>query len=890
MAPARAGAALAKLRSQQLVAEALPEPTAQSALKALACCVSPVHGETASDACPLSVILEEAIRVTDNFPTVDSQTQVFTFAGGNRVALLVDVLQGNATLPGLTAVAPECDGDVLPWVRPRPRVRNRARALASRAKLASRFIFALTRCARATQCGELHAAALLHLRADACARRGDFVGLLACAELPLTFRTGVTSRCCFHRRVLMYLTHACREGQVSETVAAGGLEFAAQTLESYASCKGAALNVARYLNFVAGHERRALQTGMLPHLITFLKETIKRADEDEDEVEDANGIARSNTDITWAVFSCAFMTLAGCACDAKPHGASAPQPQVVEELLKAGLPRLCLSRAVVLAQRAHALAKQPQEDYEWLIAELRVVGHVFRACVLFAATPRQRDPRLLMTLVAALRANAQLDKLQLWALRYCFVPLAYAEITRKKGGNIGHAFVRAGSRACRLQCCAPLRSMGNAPETLAVLHAAGALPAVLAAAEQHRGCRRSAARLLAYLTQGDSSARRLLNELGASAVMLRVHADEQPRVMPHELLDEIKHMDENHPISKMLKTAQQKLHNHRYPDTDAVEPPQEDGRSLSEWEFDDDSFGIFTKSNEVLSPQEFLKRAQENSWWYPERMCVFTRAVCALTDAPDLKSASQARAAAAADDVMAELLAEEEAEKAKAKKKKKKNKSNKAKAAIEDREASDGDDEEEMAEAVGVETLVAGVMRATLAPPPPPFRSPAAAAAAQPPPPPVSKPKASKAKAAKTSSWPAKAEPPPFVALPPQAPPLAPPVMQAPVLPPLPQMQLQAALYAAPPLPPLPLARASSTVDELFPWLAQGSPPSEPAGPFADMAHEDDRLCVVCLDEPRSTALPGCADAHPPVLCAGCVALLRHSNAPGCPLCRAPLN
>ena len=887
MAPERAGAALAKLRSQQLATEAPPPDAAaaQSALKALVSCTS-----LAGQRVPLSDVLEEVITVSDDFPWVDATTYID--ADPARRALLIDVLEGNATLPGLSALVPECEGDVLPWVRPR-------RESAARV-CASRFTFAFTRRARVMQCGELHAAALLHLRADAFARRGDTVSMLACAEMPLVFRSGVMSRCCFHRRLLWHLSLACRKGLILGTVAAGGLEFAAQTLATFPSCRGAAVCVARYASHASGDglERRALQTGMLPHLITFLKDSIKRADdEDEGELADSGDLT-TNTDAIWAALSSAFMTLAGCSCDAKPHRASVPQPQVMEELIKAGLPRLYLSRAVALSQRMHKLARQPQEVNDLLTTGLRMVGHVFRACVLFATTPRQRDPRLLMTLVAALRANAHLDKLQLWALRYCFVPLAYAEITRKKGGNIGHAFARAGSRACRLQCCAPLRSMGNAPETLAVLHAAGALPVVLAATEQHRGCRRSAARLLAYLTQGDYSARRLLSELGAPALMLHVHVDEQPRIMPKELLDEMHQLDENHALGKMLRVAHQALRDNRFPDTDAVEPPREDGCSLSECEYDDDSFGIPTNVGSSAPFEEIMKGLQENSSWHRERMSIFTRAVCALTDAPDVKSATHARAAAAADDVMAELLAEEEAEKtarAKKKNKKKKNKGAKAIAAVEDSEASGGDEEEETAEAVGVETLVAGVTRATLAPPPPPFRSPAAAAAAQPPPPSVTKPKASKAKAkaaapAANTELPAKAEPPPCVAVPTQAPPFSPPMTQMPMLPPLPPLLSQAALHPAPQLPPLPLARASSTIDELFPWLAQGSPPSEPAGLFADMAHEDDGLCVVCLDEQRSTALPGCADAHPPVLCAGCVALLRHGNAPACPLCRAPLN
>jgi len=39
-------------------------------------------------------------------------------------------------------------------------------------------------------------------------------------------------------------------------------------------------------------------------------------------------------------------------------------------------------------------------------------------------------------------------------------------------------------------------------------------------------------------------------------------------------------------------------------------------------------------------------------------------------------------------------------------------------------------------------------------------------------------------------------------------------------------------------------------------------------------AHEDDALCIVCLDAPRDTALACCGAAHPPLLCADCAAAL----------------
>jgi len=76
----------------------------------------------------------------------------------------------------------------------------------------------------------------------------------------------------------------------------------------------------------------------------------------------------------------------------------------------------------------------------------------------------------------------------------------------------------------------------------------------------------------------------------------------------------------------------------------------------------------------------------------------------------------------------------------------------------------------------------------------------------------------------------------------------------------------------------------------LFPWLAQpqsepASPPaSQPPPPPPDARHEDDGICIICLDNERSSALPNCA--HPPVLCGGCLALVLSKPQPRrCPLC-----
>ncbi len=56
----------------------------------------------------------------------------------------------------------------------------------------------------------------------------------------------------------------------------------------------------------------------------------------------------------------------------------------------------------------------------------------------------------------------------------------------------------------------------------------------------------------------------------------------------------------------------------------------------------------------------------------------------------------------------------------------------------------------------------------------------------------------------------------------------------------------------------------------------------------ADEAHEDDELCVYCLDAPRDTPMSGCVGVHPPAVCSFCAARLLSGPSPSCPLCRAP--
>ena len=114
-------------------------------------------------------------------------------------------------------------------------------------------------------------------------------------------------------------------------------------------------------------------------------------------------------------------------------------------------------------------------------------------------------------------------------------------------------------------------------------------------------------------------------------------------------------------------------------------------------------------------------------------------------------------------------------------------------------------------------------------------------------------------------------------AAPAQAPPAPPVACAAEVQTPAAPTELPAA--AAVPEP-------GAAIEELFPWLALGdATPAE-----QDAAHEDDGLCIICLDAERSTPLPGCADAHAPVLCATCAAAMcaRAAQQAVCPWCSAP--
>jgi hypothetical protein len=75
-------------------------------------------------------------------------------------------------------------------------------------------------------------------------------------------------------------------------------------------------------------------------------------------------------------------------------------------------------------------------------------------------------------------------------------------------------------------------------------------------------------------------------------------------------------------------------------------------------------------------------------------------------------------------------------------------------------------------------------------------------------------------------------------------------------------------------------AHSDASTVELTPQLGGLLPPDAP--------HEDDALCVCCLDAARDTPLAACAAVHAPVLCGPCAGrVARLGAAPCCPWCGA---
>ena len=488
---------------------------------------------------------------------------------------------------------------------------------------------------------------------------------------------------------------------------------------------------------------------------------------------------------------------------------------------------------------------------------------------------------------AAMRSRPQSGALQQWGITYAFQPIVFmARLRDHRRSHFAFGF-------CRGRCCIDMRAdiSGNGiPELLLAISAPSL---ATSAVRMHACCVRPAARLMAWSAVGCPAVQRKLIEAGADAVLSAVAARAAQRGSQRRA-----------PPARAAADA----------DADEEEEVGSDGECLSEWG-NDDIRGQDEALVNSASTQALVARAQ--------------RAIAGVDAA--VATQCEAAAVAAANAAAAALLAELESEskgasggaaaggKSKGKKSKSKKKSAKnaknattaVAAPASDESDNDGDDKDNAGgddDDDDIARLLSTQQgrRAAVKPPAPiadaPAPAPAPVAAAVPLPPP-------RREAQSPAPAPARVvAAAPVVAAPPL--PCAAPLPQAAPPPRAPKLRLSAVgcacgdaacaqpqPHAAPPPQLLQLSSAAA-VEALFPWLSmadEAAPAAESqhevAAPAVDAPHEDDDLCVICLDAPRDTPLAGCAYRHPAALCADCA---RRLLAPGgaqpavCPLCRAP--
>jgi hypothetical protein len=711
------------------------------------------------------------------------------------------------------------------------------------------------------------------------------------------------------------LADACAASAAAHAAAvhAGVLRFGVRLLEESQRC-ASTCRAACYLLEVtcaSGNEGAARDAGAMDALLRTLARL---------HAAEAGKVAA----IDWRHAVDATLAVCGNTADAPPHEQPpAPQLAACDDARRAGAPAVCLALARRLAAQLDAAVAsgaalragectrgQEMCEMEQVASTLRAAGRLMRACIVTAA-PHERA-RLLTAIAAAMREAPQAESLQRWALIYALLPCAYIELRGAESAPASsppHAY-------CRYACCAPRRA------ARAALDAVGATPLVLAAAAAHARCVRPAACLLAYLAQCDADARAALGALGAPATLLQLRArldvDAAAAARGRRGVGA-------RPLRGAAAAVAAAADDADADDADAPDGDDDEveggGGCLSECDDDHRLFcGACAGDAAVVAGHGARTRR------------VLRRALCALTGAGGARAAAATLQVAAAAAAEAELLAEEAAAaataaaatkqrkgkaKPKAKAKAKAKQPQRAQAAADEADASDADADADddaadaaTAEALDVAAMTAALRRTAIATPLP-LPPPAEEAA---PPPPAQAPPLAQA-------------PPPPVPRPRTVP--APRVMPLPLArvasggggcagsscengrcgcarspflrPPPPQQPCAtaAAVAAAPPRPPPP----SSEELCVFPWLAfredacsASAAPLAPAAappPHAtsggDAPHEDDELCVVCLDAPRDTPLAGCAAVHAPVLCAACVARLLAGAAPACPLCRAPV-
>ena len=562
---------------------------------------------------------------------------------------------------------------------------------------------------------------------------------------------------------------------------------------------------------------------------------------------------------------------------------------------------------------------------------LRSVGRLFRALV---AQPRGDGVHLADSAAqnvadVALQSSARLlsraidgrnELVTTWLMTYALLPRAYVDVVvrRRHAAALasGLSEIAATEVAaapvpfCLAQCCAPRRDDGGAAATLIPLLSNNVtMVYIMSCAAQAHQCRASVARFIAYMFQGCTAgldpealifmrAALLTGRLAcfieaAASVPLELPAAVQ--AAHDECLASCTGRSSLAETPTLALLAELPLLSPVLDDADEPDllyaagcgPHLRDddgGANLSDWDEDE------TDSPERVSARHAL---------------LLDRALCAVTGAARADgqpgpgeraaaaSAAASAAAARADAAMAALLAEEEAEAearggTKGKRSSKKNRKSKpakpaaATAALpsaaEPAGEADADTELDaaaMARALGrgggaasvsnTARVAASVVVAAPAPIVERGAPPSTACCAH-------APQLDSARRAPETSSPAQRKPPSRQQPQPQQPPQqathATPDVQLAAL--FPGLSLASASPAAPPSAPQPAGVAN-------------------AGTADDSAHEDDALCICCLDSPRDTALPGCAGAHADVLCAPCAALLCDRPAPVCPLCREPV-
>ncbi len=734
------------------------------------------------------------------------------------------------------------------------------------------------------------------------------------------------SECCLAAELLQVFWRACLPGSaVAEArraaiVAAGAVSLAADVLRAELGGCAPACDAACVLLIAASHGRgcvaeaaaanaRDAVLGLFACVASAVASAV--ADARSDSQRRWLGAAGSPTALKMQRRSLeALLALAGLEVGDTPHAGAAARAAIFGEspaavaaadaLLLAAVTvvPVCVAWAAQLCERVVAWEKEGEDalvSHAW--ATLRVAGHTFRAA-LRVATPAERAAALTL-LTQKVAASLENELLCWWALTYAFLPLAYSEL-RPAHAAASHARVFF----CRLRCCAP-HGAGPARRTLDELRAAGALPLLCTLLRTQASCLRPGCRLLSLLCVGNTDAAAIqfghdaCDALGATSETWHDGSGDNSRGALNAATRA--HLDAGYEYGE---------------DGDA-----EGGEGLSDWGSSNDERGKATR----MPTRTLVGRALRDT-------------ICAeaLANAMALRGREAAAAAASA-----ELLAEEERDagtrakapgaaggskggkgtKSKSKSKSKPKKPAAARAApvvaaaaaaSEDDEAahgaSDGDEdgegaveEEDMARLLRPPpAAVAARARAgrQTAPAPPAAPQQRPAPHAPPPPPPPPPPQQQQQQRRRQE---------------PHAPPRPPPQQEQPAR----SLRPEAALPLPAPLPlplPLPPPAAAShgdageahppvTSDEalaaIFPWMALHHDAPRPPAPrqqpqqqlasAADAPHEDDGLCVCCLDAPRDTALPGCAGAHPPAVCAACATLLLHAAAPACPLCRAPL-